>query len=181
MQLTDICSLNQWVAFEKRIHDRFGIDINVFNPEGIRITDHKAWVNRLCPAIKATDKGQAFICAVAHMNISGEARRTRQSVIEECDAGLIKLVVPIFFQDEYLGAVGACGLRFEDGEVDPFLVHQIAGIPEETVEELASDIGVMPRQKATELAQTIESEIQALIDGCVSPSGQTTTSGEQPS
>lgn len=178
MQLTDICPLNRWVAFEKRMHERFGIDINVFNPEGIRITDHKAWVNRLCPAIKATDKGQAFICAVAHMNISGEARRTQQSVIEECDAGLIKLVVPIFFQGEYLGAVGACGLRFEDGEVDPFLVHQIAGIPEETVEELAGDIGVMPREKALELARAIEFEIQHLIEACNSSSGQATTSGE---
>uniref|UniRef100_A0A7C4RUM0 PocR domain-containing protein n=1 Tax=Desulfatirhabdium butyrativorans TaxID=340467 RepID=A0A7C4RUM0_9BACT len=178
MQLTDICPLSRWVAFEKHMHERFGIDINVFNPEGIRITDHKAWVNRLCPAIKATDKGQAFICAVAHMNISGEARRTQQSVIEECDAGLIKLVVPIFFQGEYLGAVGACGLRFEDGEVDPFLVHKVAGIPEETVEELAVDIGVMPREKAFELARTIESEIQHLIEACGSSSGQATTSGE---
>lgn len=182
MQLTDICPFAQWISFEKRMHDRFGIDINVFNPEGIRITDHKAWVNRLCPAIKATDKGQAFICAVAHMNISGEARRTQQAVIEECDAGLIKLVVPIFFRGEYLGAVGACGLRFEDGEVDPFLIHQIAGIPEDTVEELARDIGVMPREKAIELARTIQSEIQELMDACTTTSssslGQSTASGE---
>lgn len=179
MQLSDICSLDRWVTFEKRMHERFGIAVNVFNPEGIRITDHKAWVNRLCPAIKATDKGQAFICAVAHMNISGEARRTRQPVIEECDAGLIKLVVPIFFQGEYLGAVGACGLRFRDGEVDPFLVHQIAGIPEETVEALAGDIGVMSREKASELVRTIESEIQHLVEACDASSGQVTTSGEQ--
>lgn len=168
MQLTDICSLDQWMEFEESIHRRFAIDINVFNPEGIRITDHKAWVNRLCPAIKATDKGQAFICAVAHMNIAAEARRAQEPVIEECDAGLIKLVVPIIADGRFLGAVGACGLRFEDGEVDPFLVHQITGIPEETVEELSGDIGVMGREKAQELARTIETEIRERIDACLS-------------
>jgi ligand-binding sensor protein len=168
MQLTDICPLDRWVQFEESIHKRFSIDINVFNPEGIRITDHKAWVNRLCPAIKATDKGQAFICAVAHMNIAAEARRAQKTVIEECDAGLIKLVVPIFVDGEFLGAVGACGLRFEDGEVDPFLVHQITDIPEETVEELSGDIGVMSHEKAEELARAIETEIQERIDAYLS-------------
>ena len=57
---------------------------NVFNTDGIRITNNKVWVNRLCPAIKATDKGQSFICAVAHMNLANQAREEHRPVIEEC-------------------------------------------------------------------------------------------------
>ena len=120
MKLTDIYPIEKWMAFEKNIHEKSGLDANVFNPDGIRITEYKEWVNRLCPAIKAIDKGQSYICAVAHMNIAAQAMQTRKPAIEECDAGLIKLVVPIFIGDEFAGAVGACGLLAEDGEVDDF-------------------------------------------------------------
>ena len=82
--------------------------MNVFDTKGYRISELKNWANRLCPEIKATDKGQSFICAPAHMNIATLAMRSRQTVVEECDAGMLKLVVPIFANDEYIGAFGAC-------------------------------------------------------------------------
>ena len=155
MTLTDICSLEEWKAFEIQIHETFGIDANVFNPDGIRITDHKAWVNRLCPAIKANPKGQAFICAVAHMNIAAEARQKKIPVIEECDAGLLKLVVPLFVEDEYIGAVGACGLLLDDGEVDAFLIEKITEMPESEIEILSDGIQSISREKAHALIEAV--------------------------
>ncbi|MGD9972804.1 MAG: PocR ligand-binding domain-containing protein [Desulfatirhabdiaceae bacterium] len=159
MTLTDICTLEEWKAFETRIHEQFGIDVNVFNTDGIRITDHKAWVNRLCPAIKANPKGQAFICAVAHMNIASEARQTRNPVIEECDAGLIKLVVPIFVKDEFIGAIGACGLLLEDGEVDAFLIEKITDMPESEIEDLSTGIEPISREQAHALIEAVVEDI----------------------
>jgi ligand-binding sensor protein len=79
------------------------LDANVFNVTGYRISECKNWANKLCPEIKATDKGQSFICAPAHMNIAIMAMKTRQTVIEECDAGLVKLVVPFFSPKNSLG------------------------------------------------------------------------------
>ena len=76
MELTDLLPLEKWAELETEIHARSGLESNVFNTDGIRITDNKVWVNRLCPAIKATDKGQAFICAVAHMNLAAMAGST---------------------------------------------------------------------------------------------------------
>ena len=99
MKLTDICPVEKWVELEKEIHDRFGLDSNVFNVDGIRISEFKAWVNKLCPAIKATDKGQSFICAVAHMNLAVMAKNSEEAVVEECDAGLVKIVIPIFLKE----------------------------------------------------------------------------------
>ena len=125
MKLTDIMPLEQWVDLEKEIHAKFGIDTNVFNTDGVRISEFKQWVNRLCPAIKATDKGQSFICAVAHMNLAAQASQTHRTVIEECDAGLFKLVVPIFIDNTFLGAVGACGMLLDDGEADSFLINKL--------------------------------------------------------
>ena len=164
MKLNDILPIERWIALEKDLHNRYGVDVNVFDTNGVRISNFKEWVNSLCPAIKATDKGQSFICAVAHMNVAAQAMQTRQPVIEECDAGLVKIVIPIFLDDAFLGAVGACGLLLDGGEIDTFLIDKIAGIDEETAQALAADTGAISTARAEALAEDVTRRIGAIID-----------------
>ena len=163
MELTDLLPLEQWKELEKEITRRSGLDANIFNINGIRITDYKNWANRLCPAIKATDKGQSYICAVAHMNLAIQAKQTQKSLVEECDAGLVKIIVPVFIKDEFLGAAGACGFLLDDGEVDPFLVNMTTGIDEEDIKRLSADIETISTEKAGIVVSYIEKEISKII------------------
>ena len=163
MKLTDIYPVEKWVELEQEIHDRFHLDSNVFNVDGIRISEFKAWVNKLCPAIKATNKGQSFICAVAHMNLAVMAKNSGKAVVEECDAGLVKIVIPIFMRETFLGAVGACGLLMDDGEVDAFLVNKITDIEEKKVENLSKDIGSISSNKIKELISFVEDKIDHIL------------------
>ena len=96
MKLTDLAPLETWRDLEQRINERSGMNASVFNAEGIRITDFVKWANSLCPEIKATEKGQSYICSVAHQNLATQAVKSRKPVIDTCDAGMLKLVVPIF-------------------------------------------------------------------------------------
>ena len=164
MELTDLLPLEKWKEFEKEITRKSGLDANVFGIDGVRITDYKNWANRLCPAIKATDKGQSYICAVAHMNLATQAKQTHASLIEECDAGLIKIIVPVFVKDEFLGAVGACGMLLDEGEVDPFLINMTTGINETEIEKLTSDIGSISLEKAQSLLAYIETKLSEIIN-----------------
>ena len=163
MKLTDLAARDKWIALEKDIHQKSGLDVNVFDTKGYRISDFKHWANRLCPEIKATDKGQSFICAPAHMNIATLAMRSRQTVVEECDAGMLKLVVPIFANDEYVGAIGACGFLLDDGEVDIFLVNKMTDINADKVESLTEGIPVITTEKAEILSQYITNQISSII------------------
>jgi ligand-binding sensor protein len=163
VELTDLLPLEKWAELENEIHARSGLESNVFNTDGIRITDNKVWVNRLCPAIKATDKGQAFICAVAHMNLANQARDTKSPVIDECDAGLMKIVVPIIVDGTFIGAVGACGLLLAGGEVDSFLINKMTDIDEEQIETLCEDLAVIEINSAEEVAQFIWEKIEAIV------------------
>jgi len=163
MKLTDLAPLEKWVAIEKEITETWGLDANFFDIEGVRISDYRHWANRLCPAVKATDKGQSFICAVAHMNVAALARNSREPVIEECDGGLIKMVVPIFVGDEFVGAFGACGFLLDDGEVDTFLINKITDIEEEKLEPLAEGI----RSITTEDAQRLADDVRCRVEGIV--------------
>lgn len=164
MQLTDLAPLEKWIELEKDIHLKSGLDVNVFDTKGYRISEFKNWANQLCPAIKATDKGQSFICAPAHMNIATLAMRSQQPVIEECDAGMLKLVVPIFLEEEFLGAIGACGFLLDDGEVDHFLVNKITDIKEDKVEKLAEGIPMITTENAEILARYIENRITGITE-----------------
>jgi ligand-binding sensor protein len=163
MELTAIAPLEKWVELEKDVHRQTGLDVNVFNIKGYRISDFKNWANNLCPEIKATDKGQSFICAPAHMNIAAMAMRSRKPVIEECDAGLVKMVVPVFWGDEFVGAIGACGFLLDDGEVDSFLVNKMTEIDEEKVEKLAVGIPSITTAKAESLGNYIADQVESII------------------
>ncbi|HCY87090.1 MAG TPA: hypothetical protein DHV36_18300 [Desulfobacteraceae bacterium] len=163
MELTDICPLSEWEALENKIFERFNFQGSVFNPEGIRITQVKNWSNDLCPAIKATEKGQSYICSVAHMNMTAIAKNTRATVEEECDAGFTKIVVPIFHGDEFLGVAGGCGLVAADGEADTFAVTKIAGIEETKVEKLAENLPEISAEDLSAARSFIENEVDRLL------------------
>ncbi len=163
MKLTDLAPLERWVALEQEIHARTGMDANVFDPRGYRITPVKNWANRLCPAIKETDKGQSFICAPAHMNIAAQAMRAGTPVIEECDAGMIKLVVPIRLNGEFLGAVGACGMKFDESDIDAYLVNKMTDIDEEAVERLSVTVPAITREETEALGRDVAAVVEGIL------------------
>ncbi len=163
MELTDLHPVEIWTELEEKIHQKSGMSVNVFDVKGFRITGHHTWPNQLCPAIKATDKGQSFICAVAHMNLAGMAQKKGVPVLEECDAGLLKLVVPIFVESRFLGAVGVCGYRLEDGEVDNFMIQRTTEIAEDVIIKLSWDIPQYSHKEAESLISFIQEELSRLI------------------
>jgi ligand-binding sensor protein len=164
MLLTDLQPLEKWIELEKAIHARSGLDASVFNTDGIRITGHKKWANRLCPVIKANPKGQTFICSTAHQNVAAMAEKAKKPVIEECDAGLVKIVVPIFVEDQFIGAVGGCGLLLGDeGEIETFLLGKTLDMDESELEELAEGLGSLSMPQAEEISAYIAGQIEQIV------------------
>ena len=53
MQLTDLQPVEQWKELEEKINQKFNLDVNVFNTDGIRITDFKHKISfSLLPLLK---------------------------------------------------------------------------------------------------------------------------------
>jgi ligand-binding sensor protein len=163
MKLTDIAPLKIWIELEQKINERSGLNASVFDIDGVRITNFKRWANKLCPVIKADEKGQNYICAVAHQNIAAQAQRSHKAVVAECDAGLMKLVVPIFLNGDFLGVAGGCGYITGNGEVDMFMISKTTGIAEEKLMDLSADIAVMTPEQAESHTKFIQVEIEQII------------------
>lgn len=163
MELTDIQSLEKWQELVTRIEHLSPLRASVYDVKGIRIADGRTSANPLCPEIKSNDKGQAFICAVAHMNMATIARNTRRPVAEECDAGMLKILVPVFVKDAFLGTVGGCGLLMEDGQVDAFMIARTTEMAEEKIEALSKGIGTLTNARIEALTEFIQSRIAAMV------------------
>jgi len=163
MQLTELQPIEKWIELEKEIHARTGLDASVFDPDGIRITGNKNWANKLCPVIKANPRGQTFICSAAHQNIAVQAEKTKKPVIEECDAGMLKIVMPVFLKDQFIGAVGGCGLLLGDeGEIETFLLGKTIDMDESDLEALANGVGAISTAEAERICDFIADYLSGL-------------------
>jgi ligand-binding sensor protein len=163
MELLDLCPLEMWKSLEDDIRSRSGLNAAAFTIAGMRLIPPAVWPNRLCPAIKANPKGQSFICATAHMNIANMAQATGKPAIEECDAGMLKLAVPIFVGEEFVGTVSGCGLLLDDGEVDTFLLGKITGMQEANLTELAAGIPAMSMENARAICRYIQAQVAQMV------------------
>lgn len=160
MLLTEIAPLEDWFELENKIQDRCGLDISVFDVSGKRITGKRGWVNRICPAIKATKNGQAHICAVAHNNVVAMARRSKKPIIEECDAGLLKAAVPLFANGEFVGMIAGCGLLPKGEKIDRELIARTTGIEEREIAELQTDISTISEEEIEKTIALISAELK---------------------
>ena len=143
MTLTDLLSEKEWNVFVKDLHEKFGITCAVSDANGDHVSHYENWCNRVCPVIKKKPEAIAAICAVAAQNFTLETKMTRKPMILECDIALVKVAVPIFVGDTFLGTVGGCGLLPEDGEVEEFMVQKTTGLEEREVSELVEGITTM--------------------------------------
>jgi ligand-binding sensor protein len=163
MELTDLAPLATWRELEQEINKRSGMNASVFNADGIRITNFVKWSNNLCPVIKGNEKGQNYICAVAHQYIAAQAAKSHAPVIETCDAGMMKLVVPIFVNGDFLGVAGGCGCLEKTERIDTFMIAKTTGLDEEKLVKLSEDIPLMSRDEAANHVGFIENEIDRIL------------------
>ncbi|MDX9859774.1 MAG: PocR ligand-binding domain-containing protein [Rhodospirillales bacterium] len=164
MKLIDILPVEIWRAIEKEANEKFGLNASVFDADGRRITGKANHTNRLCPAIAATKDGQTHICARAHQDIVSRVRRHGEAAIGECDAGMVKILVPITVDGEFLGAFGGCGRPLEDEGIDAFYISKVTGIPESEVESLGRDIPALTEIETREVANFLAARVRAVFE-----------------
>lgn len=164
MTLIDILSRETCEKFENELFDRYGINCSVYDSSGTGVTGKPHWCNRLCPEIKANQEALAAICAPGNQNFMAQAKQTRKPVIGECDAGFIKIAVPIFYKDAFMGTAGGCGLLPEGGEIETFLIEKTMGMNEKQIHGLCNGLGTMTKEKAEEMAVFLEKRIAQYVE-----------------
>ena len=164
MTLTNLLSIDGWNEFVKDLHEKFEICCAVSDANGDHVSHYENWCNRVCPVIKQKPEAIAAICSVAAQHFTLETKTTQKSLISECDIALVKMAVPIFVGDTFLGTVGACGLLPEDGEVEEFMVQKTTGLEETEVSELVEGIATISETQAREFTDYTTARITDIVN-----------------
>ena len=160
MKIADFMPMADWLAFQAEIDTRFNTGTVVYDAEGMQATPHDCKRNPLCQAIRSFPDGQTQICARAQQAMAAMTRRTHEAAIEECDAGMVKLVVPVFSDDEFLGTSGVCGFLRHDEEVDAFYVGKVTGISEAEIATLAKGVRRVSSGEVEAIAEFMAGSIE---------------------
>ena len=164
MKLTEILPVEDWIQFEKELFERFNLNSTVYNTSGIGITGKPIFCNPLCPKIKANKDSLSMICAAGNQNFMAQAKKTKKEVIGECDAGLLKIAVPIFMNGEFLGTAGGCGRLPQGGEVETFILQKSMGLSEKEVADLCQGLESITEVQAQEVANFIQTRISRYFE-----------------
>jgi len=159
MELTDIMSGDEWKQLANEIYHKFGFNGTVYKTDNMILAKSDEWSNQLCPTIKS---GEAkIICASAQAKLSQTVQEKKESATGECDAGLIKFLIPIFVGNKFLGMVGGCGCVDEHSEVDAFYVSKM--LEKEDVSDLTGTVRKIARDKMFEAVEYVQSRINQAL------------------
>jgi len=161
MKLTDIKPLEYWVALQEDLHTRFGLNADVMDHEGKRLSGN-TWGNDLCRAIREDAKGFGAICAPAGQAFT-QMMQQGKPFAEECDGGMMRISVPVLKDGELIGAVGGCGLVAEDGEVDEFSIDMMSDLDAERITKMTPGVHVASEEKVKEIMVFIQGKIDEAL------------------
>ena len=163
MKMTDLMSVEEWLALEAELFEKFNINAEVVEEDGKRVTDKRLWCNDLCKVIRESDKGTGGICAPSGQEFVRQTREDREPFIVECDIELVKINVPVIVNDELVGAVGGCGPLPEGNELEDFMVQVTMGLEPDEVCKLAESIPTASQEQLEEIKAYIEAKVAEIV------------------
>lgn len=150
MHLLDILPKEEWARIEQEITDTLHLSGSVYDAEGNRVSGTHHWCNALCPHIHNCTQAQSSICAGVSQFCMHQMAETMAPILEECDAGFVKLAAPIIVNGEIIGSLGGCGTLMDDAEADTFYIGKLTGMDEEELAQLATTAPHLTRAQAEE-------------------------------
>jgi ligand-binding sensor protein len=154
----DIKSKEQWQQILDRVSQRLGMPSAITDKENnvLQVSGRR---NSLCSKIRSIEEASSFICSQAQQFMAEEAREKRKPLIDYCDAGMLKLVIPVFSETGFLGTLTACGARIEGQEIEAFLIEKTTKASEAEIEALARHVRDGDRSKISEFAHRLHRDI----------------------
>ena len=111
--------------------------------------------NPLCSIIRGKKESLSFICGQTQQFMAEQAKSTREPVIDLCEAGLLKFVVPIFSGSDFKGSVTACGSCVPSEDIETFIITKNTEIDESEISTLAERIAEIDQEEVKNLVRRL--------------------------
>lgn len=162
MNIISIMEESQWRELLSELFQRVGLAMSLTDPGG-KILLHEGARNELCVLIREKPDTLSGICSQTNIAMLGQAKSTKAAVVDYCEAGLIRVAVPIYIDGELLGQVTGCGLMEDPDVVDAFFLSKELGIEEKQAMDLSADISKNPESSMEALKNSIDSSVETWL------------------
>ena len=157
MKLQDIFSVEEWDKLLGSFKTVVGIAPITIDATGNPVTS-ACFTCEACRLIKSTAEG-AKRCKEGHVRMVAEAKETRKALVKFCHAKFLKVIIPIFDGDEFLGITGGCNILPENAQADDAFMLGLASEVGVDGKELAA-----AARKARKVSNAIiEMQVQTLM------------------
>jgi len=159
MELTDIMSFEGWKSIADQIHEKFGFNGTVYKKDNYVLAKSDGWANNICPAIKAGDS--VSVCSSAQLRLSKIAQEKKECIVDECDAGFVKFLMPLYIGNEFAGMIGGCGCLAENTEIDAFHISKL--LKKEDITDILSSTKHIPKDELREAVQFVQKQARKIV------------------
>lgn len=164
MKPTDIATPAEWQNIQSLFAAVTGLTSVTFDIDGNPVSPPD-FQNEFCRTLRSNPEGTK-LCKESHMKIAKEAMVTKKPLIGRCRAGLIKVVVPIFFKGEIIGFTGGCGVYLKDSGLDMMSLIEagsLAGLNEEKVRKLSETIKGIDNRIIDEEIRILQAKVETFV------------------
>ncbi len=136
-----------WAQLLRELSQELGMVATLVDSRG-NILVHVGDYTDVCIRVRNRPESLTFVCGQTSQALMKQAEKIRQPVVDLCQIGLCKMIIPLYQGDVILGAVAACSRALAGEDLDAFMVAQELGISEKEAEEL---LGSAPRIEEEDL------------------------------
>jgi ligand-binding sensor protein len=150
--LLDILPQEKWEGILRELSQEVGMPATLVDAKG-NILVHVGDYTDICIRVRKRPESLSFVCGQTSQSLMKQAEKTGRPVVELCQIGLCKLIVPLFKEGKFLGALAACSRALSGEELDPFMVAQELGISEEEASKLLSSTPTIEQEFVLEAGE----------------------------
>ncbi len=160
MNVFDIKTEEEWCGLLDGFHDQTGLAVSLTDPNG-KILLTCGVRNPLCQAIRDKPETLTYVCSQTNMAMTAEVKATRHAVLESCEAGLVRVAIPVLKDGELVAQVTGCGIAASKDEIDVFMLSRQLGLEETEINELVEKVVVGSEEDIEKVAEKIEDRLSS--------------------
>ncbi len=154
MDMYNVRTEQEWQEILDSIHEELGMSSSITDTEN-KILQFSGERNPLCSRIRSFDEALTFICSQAQQFMAQETKKNRTPIIDACDAGMAKFVIPIYCEDDFVGTLTACGAHVLGTELETFIIEKAIKTNGEEIEELIKQVPQCDEKAITRVVQRL--------------------------
>lgn len=157
----DIQSEEKWREMLGKLVENTGMDITLTNAEGghiVAIGDR----NPICNKVRENPDSLKFICSQTAAAMTAELKIELEPMVDYCEAGLLRLAVPLVKDGALIGQITGCGLTDSREEIDPFMLSKQTGAEEGEIEELRKGVVLVEEGELLKVGEDLFKDLKSL-------------------